>query len=129
MLNMKVGPKARHSVHERLSSHPWLEHYEVVVRRNGREHIVARTATRRGAELAAHSMSRRVEVSPAAVSMRRARGVHPANAAKACMLLVLLVLFLPWFWPRLLLSLVGAALLFGLLSSGLSWRQGGDDDR
>lgn len=114
---------------ERLSFHPWLEHYEVVVCRYGREHVVARAATRRSAEHAAYSMSRRVEISRSAMSLRRVRGVHPANAAKACMLLIVLALMLPWFWPRLVLSIAGTALMFGLLSSGLAWRQGGDDDR
>lgn len=114
---------------ERLSFHPWLEHYEVVVCRYGREHVIARVATRRDAEGAAYAMSRRVEISRSSMSLRRARGVHPANAAKACVLLIVLALLLPWFWPKIVLSLVCTALMFGLLSSGLAWRQGGADDR
>lgn len=116
-------------MYERLRLHSWFEHYEVVVCRYGREHVVARTATRRGGELAAYTMSRRAEISRSSMSLRRVRGVHPANAAKLCLMVVLLVLLLPWFWPRLVLSLLGTAIMFGLLSSGLSWRQGGDDDR
>ncbi len=114
---------------ERLSFHPWLDHYEVVVCRYGREQIVARAATRSGAEQAAYYMCRRAEISRSAMSLRRVRGVHPANAAKACLLLIVVALLLPWFWLKVVLSIVGTALMFGLLSSGNAWRQGGTDDR
>ena len=61
--------------------------------------------------------------------MRRVRGIHPTNAAKVCMMLIVAAMLLPWFWPRVVLALLGGALMLGVLSSGIAWRQGGADDR
>ena len=116
-------------VDEQVSFMPWLNHYELVVLRYGREHVVARAATRSGAENAAHSISQRSEINLSSMKLRRARGVHPANAAKACLLLIVLAFLLPWFWLKLVLGTIGMALMLGLLSSGFAWRRGGEDDR
>ena len=113
----------------RLSEHAWFYHYEVVVRRHGRDQIVARVPSRRRAEMASAHARNGLEISRPTVEWRRVRGVHPFNLAKFGVVLLLMVMFLPWAWPRLIFSLVFMALICGALSSGASWRQGGMDDR
>lgn len=114
---------------EWLSEHAWHYHYEVIVRRQGREQILARVASQRRADQAIAHVRADIEVSRPTVYWRRARGVHPANLAKCCLALLLVVLLLPWIWPRLVLSILCASLICGALSSGTSWKQGGEDDR
>jgi hypothetical protein len=112
-----------------FSEHAWLYHYEVVVRRHGREQILARVPSRRQAEFEIAHVNGGVEVSRQTISWRRARGVHPVNLAKFALVLLLMVLLLPWAWPRLVFSLLCTALICGALSSGTSWKHGGEDDR
>ncbi len=107
----------------------WLYHYEVVVTRHGRDYVIARVPSRTRAEMSIGWVRRGVEISWTTVQWRRMRGVHPANAAKFCMLVLVLALMLPWFWPRLVMSLLCTAMICGLLSSGGRWKQGGEDDR
>jgi hypothetical protein len=116
-------------VGEWLSEHGWFYHYEVVVRRHGRDQVVARVASQRRAERELAHIRKDFEVSRAMVYWRRSRGIHPANLAKGCLVLLLLVLLLPWTWPRLVFSLLCTALICGSLSSGSSWKKGGEDDR
>ena len=119
----------RRAAHVWLADHPWRYHYEVVVRRHGVEQIVARTRSRREAELVIARVYRAVEISQHTVAWRRVRGVHPVNVAKGCVVLALLTLLLPWLWVQLVGSLVYLALISGLLTSGTSWKRGGADDR
>ncbi len=112
-----------------LHTRDWLYYYEVVVTRQGHDQILARVPSRPQAELAIARTRRRIEVSRPAMRWRRVRGVHPVKAAEICSLVLVLALVLPWFWPRAILSMVSAALICGLLSSGAQWRQGGEDDR
>jgi hypothetical protein len=116
-------------VGEWLSEPGWLYHYEVIVRRHGREQIVARVSSRRQAERKLARVRDDLEISRMAADWRRVRGLHPANLAKGWLGLLLLGLLLPWAWPRLVLSLLFTALICGSLSSGISWKQGGEDDR
>jgi hypothetical protein len=112
-----------------LTRHAWLYHYEVVVRRQGRDQLVARVPTEARAAGMAVSLRYAAELSSTSVHWRRVPGIHPVNAAKLVALLLLATLLLPWFWPRAVLGLLLIALLGGLLSSGTKWRNGGEDDR
>lgn len=114
---------------EWLSEHAWHYHYEVIVRRQGREQIVSRVPSQRRAEQQIAHVRADFEISRPTVYWRRVRGVHPANLAKCCFGLLVLALLLPWVWPRLVVSLLCTSLICGALSSGSSWKQGGDDDR
>ncbi len=115
--------------HDVLNVHDWLYHYEVVVSRQGRDQILARVPSQLQAEVAIAQTRARVEVSRPTIRWRRVRGTHPVKAAELCTLVLVVVLTLPWFWPRTILSMVCAALIWGLLTSGTHWRQGGADDR
>ena len=115
--------------HDLFNARDWMYHYEVVVSRHGRDQIVARVPSLPRAYGALVSTRRQLEVSDQQVHYRRARGLHPTKAAEMCILLLVVAVVLPWFWPKIVLSLVTTALVFGLLSSGRSWRNGGEDDR
>ena len=114
---------------EWLAEHAWLHHYEVIVRRQGREQIVARVPSQRRAEQQIAHVRAGLEISRPTVFWRRVRGVHPVNLAKCCFALLMLALLLPWIWPRLVISILCMALMCGALTSGTSWKQGGRDDR
>jgi hypothetical protein len=116
-------------VSEWLSEHAWQYHYEVVVRRQGCEQIVARVPSLRRAEKEIAYVPAGIEISRLAVYWRRVRGVHPANLAKCCFALLLIGLLLPWIWPRLVFSILCTSVICGALSSGTSWKHGGEDDR
>lgn len=108
----------------------WLYHYEVFTMRHGREQLFARVPTRWHAEMRASRASREFEVGRHTISWRRARGMHPRRAATLVLLAVMLVLLvIPWLWLRVSFSMIGLAMIFGLLTSGLGWMKGGDDDR
>jgi hypothetical protein len=112
-----------------LNDHPWLYHYEVVVRRQGRNQLLARVPSEaKAADLAARIRDE-LEISSSSVTWYRTRGIHPVNGAKFVFCCLLGSLLLPWFWLRIALSLVWLALICGLLSSGASWQRGGVDDR
>ena len=116
-------------VYPRVKEHEWLYHYEVYVRRHGRDQLVARVPSRAHAAAVGAQLRRHAEISWSSVGWRRARGIHPANAARLVAMVLVVALLLPWFWPRLALSLVCTAVICGLLSSGTRWKQGGEDDR
>ncbi len=107
----------------------WRYHYEVVVVRQGREHVLARVRSRRLAEQAMLLVSARVELSRHSLRWRRRRGVHPDRVVQLCVLLLVLTLVLPGLWLPAILQLLCLATGAGLLTSGRQWRQGGDDDR
>jgi Flp pilus assembly protein TadB len=107
----------------------WLYHYEVFTMRQGREQVFARVPTRWHAERMAWRACREFEISRNTVSWRRSRGLHPRKAAMLSSLVLLLVLLIPWLWLRVSLGVVDIAIIFGLLTSGLEWMKGGDDDR
>jgi len=116
-------------LYDLLNKSDWLYHYEVVVSRHGRDQIIARVPSRPRAQVAIVRTQRRLEVSHQTVHWRRVRGLHPRKAAELCFLFLIVAATLPWFWPRIVLVLMGTALIAGLLTSGKEWRQGGEDDR
>jgi len=121
--------KERKVLYDLLNIRDWFYYYEVVVRRQGREQILARLRSRPRAELAISHTHRRLEVSRPTISYRRMRGIHPHKAAELCGLFLIMNLMLPWFWPWIVGSIIWLSLIGGLLSSGKQWQAGGDDDR
>ncbi len=109
--------------------HDWLYHYEVVVLRQGREHVLARVRSRWAAEQAMLLVPAGVELNQHNLTWRRRRGVHPDRAVQLCVLLLLLTLALPGLWLPATMQLLCLAVIGGLLSSGRRWRRGGEDDR
>ena len=107
----------------------WLYHYEVFIMRQGREQLFARVPSAWHAESTAARVCRELEIGKHTVSWRRVRGLHPRKAAMLSSLLLVLILLLPWLWLQVSLSIIMLSLIFGLLTSGLDWMKGGDDDR
>jgi hypothetical protein len=112
-----------------LDKHDLLYHYEVVVTRQGRDHVLARVPSRRAAERTMVMAPARLEISRQSVQWRRVRGLHPDRIAYWCMFALLVSLALPGIWPRLIAALLCLAVIGGLQSSGRKWRRGGEDDR
>ena len=106
-----------------------LHYYEIVVRRDGRDRVVRRVPTRRGAERHIAEMIRADLVSRKAIRYERRRGLHPWPAGLLCAGLSLPALFIPLGWVSMGLALVLLALAMGFLSSGRRWIAGGPDDR
>jgi hypothetical protein len=107
----------------------WRYHYEVVITRQGRTQPVARVPSQWSAEITVKRMLRELEIGRNAIHWRRARGVHPRRLAGLLIAPLLFAILLPWFWPRVVLSLICIATICGLCSSGLHWMRGGEDDR
>lgn len=114
---------------DRFDIHDWLYHYEVVVRRQGGEQVLARAPSRYAAERLVNLVPAGLEVSRQSLDVRRARGVHPDKVARLCLLIFLAALLLPGLWLPAMVQLLCLAVAGGLLSSGRQWRQGGRDDR
>jgi hypothetical protein len=106
-----------------------LHYYEIVVRSDGRDRVVRRVATRRGAERMIAELIRADLVSSRAIRYERRRGLHPWPVALLCGGLILPALFVPFFWLRMGLTLVLLALTIGFSTSGWRWIAGGRDDR
>ncbi len=109
--------------------HDWQYHYEVVVVRQGRQHVLARVRSRSLAEQAMLLVPARVELSRHSLQWRRRRGVHPDRVVQLCVLLLVLTLALPGLWLPAIIRLLCLVTSAGLLTSGRQWRQGGEDDR
>ena len=107
----------------------WLYHYEVFITRQGREQLFARVPSAWHAESTAARACRELEIGKHTVSWRRVRGLHPRKAAMLSSLVLLLIFLIPWLWLRVSFSIIVLSLIFGLLTSGLGWMKGGDDDR
>ena len=106
-----------------------LHYYEIVVRSEGRDRVVRRVPTRRGAERMITELVRADLVSSRAIRYERRRGVHPWPVALLCGGLILPALFVPFLWLRLGLTVVLLALTIGFSTSGRRWIAGGRDDR
>jgi hypothetical protein len=106
-----------------------LYYYEIVVRSDGRDRVVRRVPTRRGADRVIAEMIRADLVSSRTIRHERRRGLHPWSVALLCGGLILPVLFVPFVWIRLGLTLVLLALTIGFSTSGRHWIAGGRDDR
>ena len=107
----------------------WRYHYEVLVLRHEAPELLARVPSRAAAERTIRHACRQLEVRRSAFHWQRTRGVHPHNAAKLCIVALVLSLLLPWPWLGGTLSLVCLAVSCGLLTSGRHWMRGGADDR
>lgn len=114
---------------QRLKLDQWLIHYEIVVTRQGHQQLLARVASRRAAERRVAYACRHIEVGRRSVRWQPARGLHPWNAAKLCLVPLILSTMLPWHWLGGVLTLICLAVICGLLSSGGRWMAGGEDDR
>jgi hypothetical protein len=106
-----------------------FHYYEIVIRRDGRDRVVQRVPTRRGAERQIAELIRADLVSSKAIRYERRRGLHPWRAGLLCGGLSLPALFIPLGWVSIGLALVLVALALGFLSSGRRWIAGGADDR
>ena len=106
-----------------------LYYYEIVVRSDGRDRVVRRVPTRRGADRVIAEMIRADLVSSRAIRHERRRGLHPWSVALLCGGLSVLALFVPFMWVRMGLTLVLLALTIGFSTSGRHWIAGGRDDR
>jgi hypothetical protein len=104
-------------------------YYEIVVRNDGRDRVVRRVPTRRGADRVIAEMIRADLVSSRAIRHERRRGLHPWSVALLCGGLSVLALFVPFIWIRMGLTLVLLALTIGFSTSGRRWIAGGRDDR
>jgi hypothetical protein len=106
-----------------------LHYYEIVLHSAGRDRVVRRVPTRRGAEAFIAELIRADLVSSKAIRYERRRGLHPWSAALLCGGLSLPTLFAPLGWISTALALVLLALAMGFLTSGRRWIAGGPDDR
>ncbi|HJZ45553.1 MAG TPA: hypothetical protein VKE41_00235 [Roseiflexaceae bacterium] len=106
-----------------------FHYYEIVLHTSGRDRVVRRVPTRRGAEHYIAELIRADLVSSKAIRYERRRGLHPWSVALLCGVLSLPVLFIPLGWISIGLALVLIALTIGFLTSGRSWIAGGPDDR
>ncbi len=114
---------------QRLKLDHWLIHYEIIVMRQGTQQLLARVASRAASERAVARACRHIEVGCTTVRWQPARGLHPWNAAKLCLLPLILSTLLPWHWVGGVLGVIWLALICGFLSSGHEWMAGGADDR
>src|SRR5215212_10798794 len=104
-------------------------YYEIVVRSDGRDRVVRRVPTQRGADRVIADLIRADLVSSKAIRYERRRGLHPWSGALLCGGLSIPALFVPFVWIRLGLTLVLIALAIGFWTSGRRWIAGGRDDR
>jgi hypothetical protein len=106
-----------------------LHYYEIVVRSDGRDRVVRRVPTQRGADRVIADMIRADLVSSKAIRAERRRGLHPWSVALICGGLSILALFVPLIGIRVGLSVMLLALTLGFSTSGRRWIAGGRDDR
>jgi hypothetical protein len=106
-----------------------FHYYEIVVRSDGRDRVLRRVPTQRAANRVIAELIGADLVSSKAVRSERRRGLHPWSVALLCSGMIVPVLFVPFIWVRLGLTLVLLALSLGFSTSGRRWIAGGRDDR